>query len=158
MIEGLVYRADLVSPEEERALLERLALLPFGEVRMRGVVAKRTVVHYGWDYGYESWKIHPTEPLPEFLVPVRDRAAELAGLPAGALEATLIARYPAGAGIGWHRDAPMYGPVVVGVSLLTACVMRFRPSARETRPLLRVPLEPRSGYVLSGPARSSWQH
>jgi len=28
-----------------------------------------------------------------------------------------VTRYPPGAAIGWQRDAPMFGPTVVGVSL-----------------------------------------
>ena len=69
----------------------------------------------------------------------------------------LVTRYPPGAGIGWHRDAPQFGEVS-GVSLLTACRMRFRrgrPRAWETAELT---LEPRSAYLLSGPARARWQH
>jgi len=68
-----------------------------------------------------------------------------------------VTRYPPGAGIGWHRDAPQFGEGS-GVSLLTACRMRFRrgrPRAWETAELS---LEPRSAYVLSGPARAQWQH
>ena len=37
----------------------------------------------------------------------------------------LVSRHPPGAGIGWHRDAPQFAEVS-GVSLLTACRMRFR--------------------------------
>ena len=69
----------------------------------------------------------------------------------------LVTRYPPGAGIGWHRHAPQFGEVS-GVSLLTACRMRFRrgrPRAWETAELT---LEPRSAYLLSGPARARWQH
>ena len=69
----------------------------------------------------------------------------------------LVSRYPPGAGIGWHRDAPQFGDVS-GISLLTACRMRFRrgrPRAWETA---EVTLEPCSAYVLSGPARARWQH
>ena len=65
--------------------------------------------------------------------------------------------YPAGAGIGWHRDAPQFG-LVVGVSLLGACRMRFQRgtgSARQTRAL---ELAPRSAYVLDGAVRWQWQH
>jgi alkylated DNA repair dioxygenase AlkB len=64
--------------------------------------------------------------MPDFLAPLRERAAALANLPPGTLEQVLVARHPAGAGIGWHRDAPMFGPVVVGVSLGAPAVMRFR--------------------------------
>jgi DNA oxidative demethylase len=67
-----------------------------------------------------------------------------------------VTRYPPGAGIGWHRDAPQFGEVG-GISLLTACRMRFRygrPRAWQTAELT---LEPRSACVLSGPARAQWQ-
>jgi DNA oxidative demethylase len=75
----------------------------------------------------------------------------------GELVDLLVTRYPPGAGIGWHRDAPTFGEVS-GISLLTACRMRFRrgrPRAWETAELT---LEPCSAYVLSGPARTQWQH
>lgn len=154
---GFRYAPDFVTEAEERDLLGRLEPLPFREVRMRGVAARRTVVHYGWDYGYESWIIAPAAPLPAFLEPLRERAAALAGLAADALEQVLVARYPPGAGIGWHRDAPIFGLVVVGVSLGAPCVMRFRRVPGDGA-LRRVPLAPRSAYVLAGAARATWQH
>ena len=154
---GSRYAPDFVTEAEEREWLRGLETLAFHEVRMRGVAARRTVVHFGWDYGYESWTIAPSAPLPAFLEPLRERAATLAGLTARALEQALVARYPPGAGIGWHRDAPMFGPVVVGVSLGAAGVMRFRRRPGD-RALLRVPLAPRSAYVLGGAARAAWQH
>jgi alkylated DNA repair dioxygenase AlkB len=155
---GFRYVAEFVSEAEELDLLGRLEGLAFGEVRMRGVAAKRTVVHYGWDYGYESWTIRPTEPVPPFLAPLRERAAALAGLAPEALEQVLVARYPPGAGIGWHRDAPMFGPEVVGISLGAGCVLRFRRGEGATRTLRRNVLARRSAYVLSGSARAAWQH
>ena len=124
---------------------------------MRGKVARRTAVHYGYDYGYNSGTIRPTAPPPRFLDSYRARAAALIDRPADALAQVLILRYPPGAGIGWHRDRPIFGPEVVGISLLAPSVMRLRP-AGVTRGGLRVTLEPRSAYVLAGPARSDWQH
>jgi DNA oxidative demethylase len=47
---------------------------------------------------------------------------------------------------------------VVGISLLGAARLRFQPGKRERRRVWEVALEPRSGYVLSGEARSSWEH
>ena len=69
----------------------------------------------------------------------------------------LVLRYPPGAGIGWHRDRPAFGPEVVGISLLAASVMKLRPVGA-TRGGVRVTLAPRSAYVLAGPARSEWEH
>ena len=156
--EGLLYRPEFLSPEEERALLSWLSNLEFHEVAMRGQVARRTVRHYGYDYGYESWALVPGEPIPPELEPVRGRGAALAGLEARNLLQALVSRYPDGAGIGWHRDAPMFGASLVGVSLGAACRMRFRRTLEEERRAWDLELEPRSAYVLAGPARSTWQH
>ncbi len=155
--EGLRAIEDFVSVEEERALLDEMTHVPFREVAMLGVAARRTTAHYGWDYGYDSWKISPAEPPPAFLVPLRARAAALIGVGPEELEEILVTRYPPGAGIGWHRDAPMFGPAVVGVSLGAPAVMRFRRRG-EGRTSYRLPLPARGAYVLAGAARTDWQH
>jgi len=155
--EGFVYREDVLSSDEEARLVEGLRTLAFGEVRMRGQVARRRTIHFGWTYGYETWRVEPGPPIPEFLVGLRVLAARLAGVEREALAEVLVTHYPPGAGIGWHRDAPAFG-VVVGVSLLGACRLRFqqgRGAARKTRALT---LAPRSAYVLDGAARWQWQH
>jgi alkylated DNA repair protein (DNA oxidative demethylase) len=144
--------------EQERALLDQLDRLDFAEIRMHGVVAKRTARHYGMDYDYERRvPIAAAEPLPVWLEPVREHAAALAGVEPDELVETLVQRYPEGAQIGWHRDAPQFG-TVVGVSLLGPSRMRFRRDIGGVRRQHEVLLEPRSGYVLAGPARTAWQH
>ena len=156
--EGLVYRPEFVTAADERALLAVLERLEFHEIRMRGQVARRTARHFGFDYGYESWKIRPGEPLPAALEPLRAAAAALIGTEPEALAQTLVASYPPGAGIGWHRDAPMFGPEIVGVSLGAPARMRFQRTAGGVRHVYELPLEPRSAYVLGGKARTAWQH
>ena len=156
--EGLRYVPAFLSPEEEQALLEHIARVPFGEVKMHGQIARRRAAHYGWDYGYESWRIAPTTPIPSWLLPLRERAADLIGADPRALEEALISEYPPGAGIGWHRDAPMFGAEVIGVSLRSPCRMRFQRGKAEARRTAVIVLEPRSAYVLAGGARSAWQH
>ena len=154
---GFTYRADLVGAAEERDLVEQVRALPFAQIRMRGQVARRRTVHFGWLYGYESLRIAPGPPLPAFLLPLRARAAALAGVAPGVLEEVLLTEYPAGAGIGWHRDAPGFGDVI-GVSLLAACRMRFRRPRGDSFETAMARLEPRSAYLLSGAARWQWQH
>jgi DNA oxidative demethylase len=154
---GFLYYPDILSETEQSALLGHVRAIVFSPVEMRGQVARRRTAHFGWVYGYESWQITPGPPLPEFLLPLRDRVAKLIGVEPLALAEVLVTEYPAGAAIGWHRDAPQFD-VVLGVSLLSECRMRFqrgRGAARETR---AVRLEPRSAYVLSGEARQQWQH
>jgi DNA oxidative demethylase len=154
--EGFAYAPDVISAHEESEILERVRALDFGEVRMRGVAALRRTAHFGWVYGYESWRIDPGPAIPDFLLPLRERAGRLAGVEGERLVEVLVTEYPVRAGIGWHRDAPMFG-AVIGVSLLSACRFRFRrdPASRDVRTAV---LAPRSAYVLDGPARTQWQH
>jgi alkylated DNA repair dioxygenase AlkB len=130
----------------------------FDEIRMKGVVARRTAKHYGLDYDYERRAPVPAdEPVPEWLEPVRERAAELAGVDAGELVEVLVQRYPEGAPIGWHSDAPAFERVA-GVSLLSPARMRFRRGPAGARETWELPLAPRSGYVLAGESRWKWEH
>jgi alkylated DNA repair dioxygenase AlkB len=84
--------------------------------------------------------------------------ADLVGVAPELLEEVLVTDYPPQAGIGWHRDAPMFGPAVVGISLLGPARFRFQRRLAQERMIAESFLEPRSAYVLSGEARSSWQH
>jgi alkylated DNA repair dioxygenase AlkB len=158
-MEGLTYAEEFVTADEERGLLDAIEPLDFRAVTMRGQTARRTVRMFGLDYDYGERALLPADPLPAELEWLRERAAGLIERDAGDLVQILISRYPPGAGIGWHRDAPMFGSKIVGVSLLAPSRMRFqrRPKGgdRETEV---VELAPRSAYVLSGAARWSWQH
>jgi alkylated DNA repair dioxygenase AlkB len=154
---GLRYVPDVLSLADEASLLSRLCGLDFSPIEMRGQVARRRTLHFGWVYGYESWKIAPGPPLPAFLEPLRVRVAEVTGVEPGALAEALLTEYPAGAGIGWHRDAPQFG-LVVGVSLLGACRMRFQRGTAAARQTRALELAPRSAYVLDGAVRWQWQH
>ena len=157
-VEGLDYVEDFVSAAEERELLDVLGAMEFHAVTMRGQTARRTVRHFGLDYDYESGRLVPTDPLPPALVPLRDRCAALMERDPGDLAQILVSRYPEGAGIGWHRDAPMFGSRIAGVSLLGPCRMRFQRTVKGERETAAIELAPRSAYVLSGRARWSWQH
>jgi DNA oxidative demethylase len=155
---GLVYVAELLTPEQERAALAAMGDVVFDEIRMHGVAAKRTAKHYGLDYDYERrGVIEAAEPVPDWILPIRVEAAELAELEPAELVEVLVQRYPEGAQIGWHRDAPAFG-TVVGVSLLATARIRFRRDKGGVRRTFELELPPRSGYVLSGEARTAWQH
>jgi alkylated DNA repair dioxygenase AlkB len=154
---GFLYYPEVLTPKEESALVEHVETIELSAVEMRGQVARRRTAHFGWVYGYESWRITPGPPLPDFLLPLRERVGELAGVAGASLAEVLVTQYPAGAAIGWHRDAPQFG-VVIGVSLLNTCRMRFQRGAGAARMTRAVVLEPRSAYVLTGEARQQWQH
>jgi alkylated DNA repair dioxygenase AlkB len=155
--EGFAHADDFLSALEEAALVERFGTAEFHEVRMRGVAARRRVIQFGWKYSFESSRMTEGPPLPEFLAPLRDRAAAFAAVEPAALSEALVTEYAAGATIGWHRDAPGFG-VVVGISLLAPCRFRFRRGRTGAWETTEIDLLPRSIYVLRGPARTEWQH
>src|SRR6476659_4650508 len=90
---GFRYEPDVITSDEERELVERVRSLAWEEVKMRGQVARRRTVHFGWLYGYETWRIEPGPPIPDFLLPLRARAGSLAGVTAGALAEVLVTEY-----------------------------------------------------------------
>ena len=139
-------------------LLVELERLEFHEIVIHGVAARRTARHFGLDYNYEQ-RVHveQAEPLPPWLEPLRERCALLAGVQPEALAEALVQRYPEGATIGWHRDAPSFG-VVVGVSLGSSARFRFRRGSKANWTTWELDLPPRSAYVLAGEARTKWQH
>jgi DNA oxidative demethylase len=70
---GLVYQPDFITEAEERHVLGVLEAMEFHTITMHGRTARRTVRHFGLDYGYESWELVPTDPLPEELAWLQDR-------------------------------------------------------------------------------------
>jgi alkylated DNA repair dioxygenase AlkB len=154
---GFRYRPDLLSPAEEEELAAWFVRLPLREFEFHGYLGKRRVVSYGLRYDFADSKVHRAEPIPDFLLPLRDRAAAFAGLDPGAVEHALVTEYAPGAAIGWHRDRPLYDEVI-GISFLSACRFRFRRKVGAIWRRSAVALEPRSAYLLRGAARNEWQH
>jgi DNA oxidative demethylase len=155
--EGLRLEAGFLSADEEAALLGQFATVEFRDITMRGIKARRRVIQYGWHYSFESFKMTQAAPIPDFLLPVRDRAAAFATLEAEQLSEGLILEYSPGATIGWHRDAAPFG-TVVGISLGAECRFRFRRGRVRAWETYELDLQPRSIYVLDGPARREWEH
>src|SRR5690349_17829752 len=48
--QGFLLRTDVLTLREEAALLAFIRDLPFGEVHMHGVAAKRRVAQFGWRF------------------------------------------------------------------------------------------------------------
>jgi alkylated DNA repair protein (DNA oxidative demethylase) len=160
--DGFLYQADFLSADEEVKLLRSIEALPFVAPSMRGVAAKRRTVHFGRSYDFDTFHLGEAAPIPDFLLPFQQRVATMAGCEPAEFAEALVTEYAPGAGIGWHRDAPPFG-VIVGLSLLAACTMKFRrwpvqkQAGQRIKPLACV-LEPRSAYVLDGEVRRAWQH
>jgi alkylated DNA repair dioxygenase AlkB len=156
--EGFRYRPELIDTVEEGALLAHVRELPFREFEFHGYKGKRRVVSFGWRYDFSARHLQKADDIPEYLLALRESAATFAGLEAEEFQHVMVTEYGAGAGIGWHRDKSVFGEVV-GISLLSACVLRLRRAAGERKwERMNVVAEPRSAYHLSAQARTVWEH
>jgi len=155
--EGLLYQAAFLSLAEEQELLARMTALPFRPFEFQGFLGKRETVSFGYAYRFDGTGLAEAAPIPDWLLPVRARAAAFAGLAPEALVQALVIRYAEGAGLGWHRDRPVFDDVL-GISLLSAAPLRFRRRQGEKWQRFTLPAAPRSLYLLRGPARTEWQH
>ncbi len=157
MPEGFVYRPDLISEAEEAELLGHVRRLAFAPFEFHGYTGKRRTVSFGRRYDFTARTVRDADELPDFLLPLREKAARFAGLAPAALVQTLVIEYDVGAPIGWHRDKPEFG-TVIGVSLLAPCTFRLRRKAGGKFERRTLTLAPRSAYILSGPVRDEWEH
>jgi len=156
-IPGLATTPDIVSVAEEQALIARidsLDLTPFQFMQWEG---KRLTHSFGWNYDFQTGEVARADPIPDWLGEVHVAAAAFAGLAPADLGQVLLISYDPGAGIGWHRDRPIYEHVV-GVSLGAPAEMRFRQRSGQGWHRTTVPLEPRGAYHLSGEVRRDWEH
>jgi DNA oxidative demethylase len=153
-IDGLEYREDFITRTEEMELLERLERMDLAPFRFQGWTGNRKTQSYGWRYDFDDASFLPGEPIPDWLACLRDRAAALAS---DVIAHVLIAKYEPGAGIGWHKDRSVFDRVV-GVSLKSPAVLRFRQRTETGFRRFNLPVEPRSAYLLQGKARYEWEH
>ena len=154
---GLATCNALISPAEEQdliAAIDGVALEPFRFQRWTG---KRLTHSFGWRYDFEDGRFARADPIPDFLLPVRERAAAFAGFGPDELVQALVIRYDPGAGIGLRRDRPVFEHVV-GVSLGAPATLRLRRRRAEGFDRASVLLDPRAAYHLSGEARHDWEH
>ena len=154
--EGFVYRPDFLDVSEEAELVRRIAQLDFQPFDFHGYIARRRIVEYGWEYDFGTRQTSAAQAISAFLEPLRERAAEFCALDVDRLVEAVVTEYSPGAPIGWHRDVPQF-EIVVGISLGSACRMRLKPYRAEGKGV-SVVLEPRSAYLMRGPARWSYQH
>lgn len=155
--DGFLYKPEFLSSAEEAELLQIFRGLEFAAYDYHGYLAKRRVARFGVNYDINTRQQHESmKPIPKFLENIRERAANIAGLPADNLVQAMVSEYSPGTPIGWHRDAPQFG-TIIGISLGSACRFRLKPYAALGR-IVSVPLEPRSIYVMQADARSGWQH
>ncbi len=155
--EGFRYETEILPREEERELVDRIQELPLKESEFHGYFGKRRVLSYGWHYNFEERRLRHADEIPPFLLLLRERAAAFAQLAPEDLPHALVTEYSPGTTIGWHRDKAVFSEVI-GISLLSPCIFRFRRKTGSTWERYSLTVEPRSAYLLTGASRSEWEH
>lgn len=157
LIAGLSHEENAMSESVEMALLDRFIALELAPFRFHGFIGNRKTQSFGWRYDFDDASFTRTEPIPEWLQPLREAAASLANVQPDDFAHVLLARYDAGAGIGWHRDRDVFEKVV-GISLNTPATLRFRQRTGSGFRRANLDVEPRSAYLISGQSRWEWEH
>ncbi len=157
VVGGLSMRDDIITLDEEATLIARIDDTGLSPFRFQQWTGKRLTKSYGWSYDFETGTFARTEPMPDWLEDVRHRAACFAGLDPDALVQALLIQYDPGAGIGWHKDRPVFEHVV-GISLGHTATLRLRRRGDRGFERAKADLAPRSIYHLSGEVRREWEH
>jgi alkylated DNA repair dioxygenase AlkB len=154
--EGLRYAAEFISSEREKELIAHIAALPLQPFQFGQYEGKRRVASFGNRYDYTLRRLQPAEPIPLWLQSIVTEVEKFGG-PGTEIGQILCTEYDTGVGIGWHRDKPQYDRVF-GLSLGSSCKFRFRRPAGTKWERFTLEAAPQSIYVMSGPARSDWEH
>jgi alkylated DNA repair dioxygenase AlkB len=155
--EGFAFADEAIPARQARELAEQFATLPFKPFEFHGYLGNRRVVSFGWRYDYGGGTLRESGVMPAWLQPLRERAAQFAALPVAGLQQILVTEYAPGAGIGWHRDKPMFDDVVA-FSFVSACTLRFRRRQGPSWERASQVVPARSVYLLRGPSRREWEH
>jgi alkylated DNA repair dioxygenase AlkB len=155
--EGFRYQPEIITEQEEAELVEQLQKLDWKPFAFHGYEGNRRVVSFGLRYNYDRREVETASAPPAFLDFVRQKVADFTRRPPQDFKQIGINEYRAGAGVGWHRDKPQFGDVV-GISLLAPTKLRFRRCQGTSWIRATHVVQPRSAYLLSGPARQVWEH
>jgi hypothetical protein len=157
LVPGLAQADNIIGPRDEADLIAHIDATDLSPFRFQGWLGKRLTHSFGWHYDFDTAKFAATEPMPDWLLPVRAKAAAFARMAPEAFVQALVIRYDPGAGIGWHRDRPLFEHVV-GISLGNPATLRLRRRRERGFERVSATLAPRSIYHLSGEVRHDWEH
>ena len=154
--EGLRYAPDFVSPAVEQELIAHIASLPLQPFQFGAFEGKRRVASFGYRYDYTLRRLQKAEPIPQWLLRPISQVEDFGGAETR-VQQVLCTEYDTGVGIGWHRDKPHFDRIF-GLSLGSPCKFRFRRKTVEKWDRFTLEAEPRSIYLMQGPARQQWEH
>jgi alkylated DNA repair dioxygenase AlkB len=158
--DGFLYFPGFLSKEEEEGLVQEILMIDLHPMIFQGFEAKRKTKSFGFDYSFDHRRLSKGKDIPDAFHFLMEKVAGRISIAADEFKELLVTEYPAGAVINWHRDAPPFD-LIAGVSFLTDCNFRLRPhdkSLQNRKSIISFTVEPRSLYIMQGPARTDWQH
>src|SRR5258708_18202286 len=111
---GSRYIPDVVSPEEEKGLVQQFEKLPLKPFEFHGYKGNRRIYTFGHKYIFAGQEPRADASIPDYLRPLIDIASQISGMPATAFQHPIVTEYTPGAGIGWHRDRPSHEGIGAG--------------------------------------------
>jgi alkylated DNA repair dioxygenase AlkB len=154
--DGLRYAVDFVSPEIEQQLVSAIRGLPLEPFQFGQFEGRRRVASFGFRYDYALRQLQRSETIPAWLDEIATKIEAFGGLDTR-IQQVLCTEYDVGVGIGWHRDKPHFDGIF-GLSLGSACKLRFRKLAGKSWDRFTLDADPRSLYMMSGASRHIWEH
>jgi alkylated DNA repair dioxygenase AlkB len=154
--EGLRYEPEFISLDLEKQLITQIQQLPLQPFQFGQYEGKRRVASFGFRYDFTLREIQDADPFPDWIVPIVGKIESFGGSHTKVGQ-ILCTEYDVGVGIGWHRDKPQFDRVF-GLSLGSACKLRFRRPQDEKWERYSLEAQPRSLYEMSGPSRQAWEH
>ncbi|WP_395331814.1 alpha-ketoglutarate-dependent dioxygenase AlkB [Novosphingobium sp. BL-8H] len=154
---GLESWGDVISRGEEIELIARIDASNLEPFRFRKWMGKRLTCSFGWTYDHVTGRAERGARIPDWLLPVRTVVAAHVGLVPERFEQALVIRYDPGAGIGWHRDRPMFEHLA-GLSLGRSAPVRLRRRISQGFERFTHEASQRGLYLLGGEARHLWEH
>ena len=157
---GFRYIENFLSPEEENKLIAHVREMDLHPFLFQGFEAKRKVASFGFDYNFNNKVLTKGKEIPSCFTPLLNEVSHTLNIAKHDFAELLVTEYPPGAVINWHRDAYPFA-TVVGISLASDCIFRFRPHSDEQRrrhSTISLPVRRRSLYVMQEDARDDWQH
>jgi alkylated DNA repair dioxygenase AlkB len=158
--EGFSYHPDFISVQEENQLIKLIEQQELHAFIFHGYEAKRKAASFGYDYSFEKKSLSEGNEIPAAFRPLIEKTGKLLEIVPDQFKELLILEYPVGAVMNWHRDAPPFD-IVVGISLLSDCIFKFRPQdtvKQNRKSVISIPVRRRSLYVMQGESRAEWQH
>lgn len=164
-LSGVTLVHDFLSQEHEAMLLDELDRDELWDTGPASTRASRRTQHFGHDYDYAlqgaDARVAP-RPLPPLIAHIAERVHAAVGPDTPPFDQVTLQEYLPAAGIPPHIDTVWaFGDVLASVSLLSGCVMRFRPVfgvVANPDAYADLWMPPRSLLLMTGSARYSHTH